>query len=540
MKYFKKIIKVQLTFILLLGLILSAIPMTLVTKANSLGSITIHSYDRTGTIPGSIADSINNGHEITNEIIIESLGNPISGTEFKVTQITNMTGDSNYDFAFSTITVAQARAIVEANIPFYESDVLYTEILQTGIDGSVSFENLELGVYLVEQMPTSLIASTVAPFLAYIPLTYSYTNTQNEVIQDVLYDIHVYPKNELLYINKLIEGGNDNGLTSVKNVNDFANWEISTTIPADISTMDLEGGTGYFFIEDILDSRLDFEGLEVVFIDRDNNIVSTSLVNDINHTMINNPDGSSTIRIDFNNNVARDNLIQAQSSDYLLKITINTRINSIASLDLSIPIKDDASLYYLNSGGNPSNPNNPIKTEIAPEIKLLGLAVHKVDIDNPEIVLQGARFELYWSAIYSEDANDYQHVATSTTDDQGIIYWSYDGLIFNDNITTNTAIGNGYYFVKEVLSPDGYQLLNTISQIVNIDGTRGVTIPLTNTKLSGSFLLPTTGGSGIWFYTITGLVLISSAIILYVVVRKRNKEENAAIEDSVVVITEDE
>nr|WP_296007091.1 VWA domain-containing protein [uncultured Blautia sp.] len=149
--------------------------------------------------------------------------------------------------------------------------------------------------------------------------------------------------------------------------------------------------------------------------------------------------------------------------------------------------------------------------------------------DNP---LAGAKFELY------RGSEDYLTVKWEENPEQKI-------TVVNDNSLKELDLPEGYYKLKEVLAPTGYQLLgkdicfkienrvvtlidaagnalesgNTEMWTLERDNTNGFVLKIKNEAL---YELPSTGGTGIFVYTIGGtLLLMAAALLIY----KMKREE---------------
>lgn len=134
----------------------------------------------------------------------------------------------------------------------------------------------------------------------------------------------------------------------------------------------------------------------------------------------------------------------------------------------------------------------------------------KVDIQTPTTKLSGAEFALYKADVNGNQTTE--QVETYTSDNQGKI------------AITDLPIGN--YVLVETKAPAGYQC-SAIPWKITVADNRTITVTynnnqvepnnniyqLTNTKV---YSLPSTGGSGIYWYMIGGMVLMSTAAwILY-------------------------
>ncbi len=149
------------------------------------------------------------------------------------------------------------------------------------------------------------------------------------------------------------------------------------------------------------------------------------------------------------------------------------------------------------------------------------LSLSKVDSDTKE-PLQGAEFKIYGAYSEATDVDDQitykdgngttqtlYYINTITSDENGLA--TISGLRLSD--TTNTFA----YVLNESAAPSGYVLSTDVTVITvsinssNYDtGVYSVEIP--NSKSESG--LPSTGGFGVSFYILTGLLLIGCAMLL--------------------------
>lgn len=158
-----------------------------------LGSITIHKYlmdDTSKALPST------NG-EKTNTLPDGAL--PASGVEFTLYQVKDINELIKY---FDGVS---GDLEVNANSYFVDGDYSkgvtadvagkWHDSKKTSKDGIVTFENLELGLYLVvESEKPVTVTEAVEPFLVSVPMT-RIGEDGKKIPNEWLYDIHVYPKN---------------------------------------------------------------------------------------------------------------------------------------------------------------------------------------------------------------------------------------------------------------------------------------------------------------------------------------------------------
>ncbi len=158
-----------------------------------LGSITIHKYlmdDTSKALPST------NG-EKTNTLPDGAL--PASGVEFTLYQVKDIDELIQYFDGVSNAPEVDAKSYF--NNKSYNDGVTAaiagkpTVHGETNKDGIVTFENLELGLYLVvESKKPVTVTEAVEPFLVSVPMT-RIGKDGKTIPNEWLYDIHVYPKN---------------------------------------------------------------------------------------------------------------------------------------------------------------------------------------------------------------------------------------------------------------------------------------------------------------------------------------------------------
>lgn len=464
------------------------------------GSITIHKFDNSGTGGGAE----HNGTELNN---VSGLGNPLGGVSFTVSALPYSVTDN--------VSLTDAIDYLANNV-----GAVTQHTLTTNSKGIAAFQNLPLGVYLVQEADNSGIEAAIAPFLVSLPMTNSTDDAS------WLYDVHVYPKNTVrsLAITKEIvdENGNPSNTTSAS-VGDTVDWVIVPSIPADIASIDLNN-TGYFFITDNLDARLTYKSVVVTLLDSAGDPVHN--LQDGAHYTLTAPkagEDGGLIKIDFNTALGITELTNALLRSYSLQIMVSTEINENALDDLSQPISNSASLYYKNEDGDPSNPEPPVTPETpSPEITLAGIALYKwaKDESQNEIALADAAFTIYASEADARNGDAMQlngNDWTLISDSEGYLYFPVADL----EAVVGALTGTESFYIVETKAPTGYELLNSIIEVK-----LNTTTKVENFKLNAGFTLPVTGGTGTVMFTIAGLGLIAAAVIVFVIFKKKEQKKD--------------
>lgn len=198
MKTFQRILAVVLALVMSLSVIgVAAFATTVETTATidttKTGSITIHKYEFNGD---NSADTYKGTGSANDPVPADAIA--LDGVTFKITKVAELT--EYYGTNGKALpTVDEAQAIVAANDAKDDNDStkLFTT---TGVTastddtkGQVTFSNLSLGLYLVQETnaPAQITGKT-PDFLVSIPMT----TTDGA---DWLYDVHVFPKNSSTY-----------------------------------------------------------------------------------------------------------------------------------------------------------------------------------------------------------------------------------------------------------------------------------------------------------------------------------------------------
>ena len=140
--------------------------------------------------------------------------------------------------------------------------------------------------------------------------------------------------------------------------------------------------------------------------------------------------------------------------------------------------------------------------------RFCSITIIKVDSENSELLLAGAEFKLQKDGADVTDKNG--NVITVTTNSEGKAKFS--------------ELEPGTYTIIETKAPQGYSLLSDGIEVTVRDGENlafdAVKI-VSNTKL---YSLPSSGGPGIYGFTISGVAILATALLLFIT-NKRKEEE---------------
>ena len=179
-----------------------------------------------------------------------------------------------------------------------------------------------------------------------------------------------------------------------------------------------------------------------------------------------------------------------------------------------------------------------------------GIEVIKVDGDNNETRLAGAEFKLYGGIDADGNVTGDPIRFVQTTVDGVYRDGVYRKLCAGDDSSTDTLTVNGTegenkgklllngldagtYYLVETKAPDGYNLPGSPVAVTiaddDIDGALNgdpeiasgvISVTVEN---SDGFSLPTTGGMGTLIFTVTGVVLMGAAVLMFIVVRRKRR-----------------
>lgn len=448
-------------------------------KAQETGSLTIHKVD------GPTTGNTNNGTEQQNVA-----GTPLDGVTFTVRPVTKI-GDSEINLTTAAgwkliQGVDDHVADVAAGNGYTLGDATSVMTGAAGNPGEAKFDDLPIGLYLVQETGHGSlpIVTTAAPFLVTIPLAEN--NAQGEATGNWLYDVHAYPKNQL--VDKPTKQVADP--TSVLAAGAIVTWTVNAPIPA------LNGTDSFtkFVVTDDLDPKLEYQASATVTVEDltlETTDYSVSTGNPVTVTF--SPSGLTKL----------EGLAQRPGYDGTTNVVvkINTKVLEGGSIE---------NTANVNVNDNEQDTNTP-STQWG-YIKIV-----KQDKDT-QAKLAGAEFAVYKTEDDATAGTD--AIATATTGDDGTL--TFGPLwVGNDNEAASKD-----YFVKELTAPKGYVLdpaLHTVKVTPSAPSAVEVT-QIDNTKAEVPNL-PLTGANGQMLALIGGGALVLLAGGTALVARKRSHQD---------------
>ncbi|MDK6302404.1 SpaH/EbpB family LPXTG-anchored major pilin [Corynebacterium sp. UMB9976] len=426
---------------------------------NKKGSLTLHKKK------GAESDQAATGEEMEGVP-----GEALPGVTFKITKLDYDL--QNGDWSTFPKTAADAAG--------HETSTTFEQT--TGADGKVSFQGLDLGIYLVEETNAPDGIVTGAPFIVSIPMV-------NEASDAWNYDVVAYPKNTETKTEKTVKDAD-------QNIQDAYTY----TIKADAPTWG-EGKTlTAFRFEDQLDKRLDFQKVTEVK-------AGNTVLGEGDYT-VNDPKTNGNKLVV---KLTEQGLAKVKSGDKM-SLTFDVKRKAVGE---TTELKNQADVIFNNP-----NTGNEVKNETNEVVTYHGkLKVVKKDGEEKGKVLEGAEFELYQctSATKLGSQITIDGVNKWTTGADGT--FTIDGLHVTDFEDNKEAPATKKFCLKETKAPAGYAELKDPIEIdftrENIastaDGSDTVTLKkdIENVK-QDTPNLPMTGGMGVGILAAIGAAIVAA------------------------------
>lgn len=426
-----------------------------------------------------------------------------------------------------------------------------TALTNTAGTGILTFSSLPLGLYLVRETVSPAGVTQSNDFLVSIPM--SETVSGNQVWN---YDPVATPKNTVVdgKVSKTITGG---ATATGGGTNEWTaslgaelDYKVTATLPTTFvqtpyTTYKVTDtpGAGLSINLDGTGAAGSFDGIVV-------KVGTTTLVKGTDYTIAASGTGFAVELITAQPTATAPSTDKTTPGAQLPTLTaasipINGAVVTITYKATMLPAGGSlanavnvTSAYNTSGGGSVTPPTiTPPPTDPLPTVVTYNYAIQKVDGSNAP--LTGATFAirnalngkyLAWTstggwaeATGLSDTNLYK-VTSATGPTSGIV--SFNGL-------AGTITGTNEYEIVEISAPAGYSAL-TAPITVTIDSasttlanTAGsYSMQVVNSK-ANTFTLPGTGGMGIYIYTIGGVLLIGTAILLFALNRKRKNSLSA-------------
>lgn len=213
-----------------------------------------------------------------------------------------------------------------------------------------------------------------------------------------------------------------------------------------------------------------------------------------------------------------------ESATYIVKELRLAETNETASYTVDGVGYMDLSNDFLTVNGNDYKVSYSDSVTLTPStssgtitvtntLKLSKIEITKVDSQDENILLKNATFELQ-KLVKNGDEETWEKVVDLTTN--------------KDGKATSGDLENGTYQLIEKNAPEGYMLNNTpVSIIVDYkkdeDPDSKQTIYLKTIKNSKLYSLPSSGGPGTYLFTISGVAILMTALLLFITNKRKEK-----------------
>lgn len=382
--------------------------------------------------------------------------------------------------------------------------------------GRATIAALPVKAYLVcETKAPSNIVQKAKPFVVTIP----YPNTANGGQGEWLYNVHVYPKNQEVTIDKAItpQAQHGYGLGSV------VTFPVTTTVPA----LDATSYFKYFQVKDVLDARFTNVGAPKVTLG--GNLLT--------------PGAEYNVVVDQNTvmvNFTRAGLIALKNAPGTeLQVTFQGTVSSVGDgiIRNKVQLITDTEYATTPPPDEPPTPPVPPNPPESPEVvtRWGDVQVLKVDANKQTTGLQGATFQVYEAQDpYAADCTSAQRTGnpiqvggqtTFTSGANGVV--SIAGLFVSDSKNAPIDAAHRCYVLVETAAPAGFVLppnpetpLTVKAGLTEIATAYDATIPNTKERVPG---LPLTGANSQLLMTTGGIGLLLIAGIAVAIVRMRKR-----------------
>ena len=464
-------------------------------------SQTMAGYDES-TLPAHAEITLKTDR-ILNILKTDGNGLPLKNLQFSIYKVAGLEAYLNGNIAIGSVPT-------EEDVASYAIAENLIATVTTDDDGSASYNfGTEDAVYLVVEEKNAVVEKPITPFFVVLP---------NEKAENP-YIVTAQPKNtvidEEIDIEKdVTEIDND---WSTYDVNEIHTWIIQTNIPAGLAT-----GLKYE-ITDTLDYRLTYKGNLIVTVHEK----TAKAADDALLTLVEGTDyiltvGTATAIVEekeytvdtFKVALTAEGMAKVaavEGAEPELRVYFDAVINESAQMGVAIP--NQAHLEYTNNVGKDFVDDSDI-----PEVVTGGIKVIKIDASNAGKKLSGAKFDLFREAT-AEDTNTVEIMVNGAAKKVVLI----TKLVTSEDGTAGyNGLAFGTYYLVETEAPDGYNQLRD-PVVVKVDANShledGSAVVVKN---SAEFELPETGGIGTTIFTVSGLLVICTAVVLYCISKRKD------------------
>ena len=547
-KILKRLTTIALAAVMLFGTMTTAFAADenegITVNNDKEGSITIHKYKMPDTENAFESNTESGGTALSEDKLPETAV-PLPNVQFKITRVVQ---NENGEWVSA------------------EGDLAYSAEAQTDKDGEITFGKLNLGRYKIEELGIdggdgsnavlpneSDDAMAGKAFFVDVPMTEADGKTLN-------YDVHVYPKNEVLSIEKDVTYvGNKHDSF---NMNEEQTWIINTAIPGNIALKKDSGSDEYnvaqtYEVVDKIDSQLTYKKY-----DENSEVV----VQAVTMTYGSVDGGALTKDTDYNVQIPSENngntlkVSLTDAGKVKLKKLINLSVEPAAFLQIQFKtvinetaktgeaIYNGADLNFTNVAGSEAVTVS-VPEDQRPEVHTGRISVKKVGEKVDGAPLEGVEFMIFdtlenaqaavevlqnnnpvediTGALEVYDPNQTKYTTIVRTNSDGVA--EFKGLAYYTNKANETGkvkgdnegTGEKTYYIVEIKTVKGYQLPSKYFE-VKVNQTSSVAADPTETIVNVKpSKLPAAGGRGTIIFTAVGLTVMAAAGIIILMSRKK-------------------
>lgn len=469
-----------------MGMVALAAPASAATPNFPDGpySVTVHKYAQ----PDEATGLPNDGTEIDAGSLAGLVA--LDGVTYTIAEVQgiDLTTAAGWQLT-EHLSVDATGAVVDDSAPpnTYATAVSDTQVTAGG--GIAAFTGLGLGVYLVSETDggSNDITQLADPFLVTVPFPNADT---------WLTDVHVYPKNPVTDITKVVDDSGAHGL------GDVVVWPITAVVP----NIPAEQSLDSFEITDELDTRLAFQSATVTLTAADGTTDVPLAAGD--YTL---GDAGQNVALEF----TPDGIAKlAANQGGTVTLTINTTVEAVGDGTIT-----NTGVLFVND----SDHDHGFESE-TPKTTWGSINLLKTDAGDPGNPLEGAEFQVYLTEADAAAGTNPVSVGGQTTFTSGA-----NGLVTIEGLKAqeNGEGANLTYYVVETQAPAGYTIAVDFSAaesgqaITVVPGTTtNATVTVENPQVP-PFELPLTGSSGTALFMVGGLALIALAIGAAIVIGRR-------------------
>ena len=493
-------------------------------KTDASGSLTIHKHltgdgNPIGAPDGTALNNVDKGE-------------PIPGVVFTAYPITDV--DLKDPAGWETISALSQSGVPDSACTTPTTPVLAGHTLGNGLSSS---ETSNQGVATISGMPVKAylvcetktpgdIVQKAKPFVVTIP----HPNTAAEDADGRwLYDVHVYPKNEAIDVEKSVQEQKVNGY----GVGSLVKFPVSS----ELATLDAKSHYKYFQLKDTLDARLsEVTATEVT--------IEGASLETTDYTVA--VDGQ-TVTVTF---TASGLAKLKDAATKTVSATFQGKVTSAGDGSIKNTAQVLADTVYADQPPTPETPpTNPVNPPTSNEVVTHwgDLVITKVDANDKaqgKAGLKGAEFQLfkakdaYAGTCSKEKEGEAISVGgetTLTTGDDGTI--DVKGLFVSDSVDgadrdNKVNAAERCYVLVETKAPAGFVLPAGDDAVTAVKVQSGAAVSdnvvIENTKQAVPGL-PLTGANGMLILTASGAALLMIAVGSVLVARYRERKQTAEL-----------